>query len=104
MPDRQRATRGARREVCTKPRRLGGVGAAGDDRAVAVEHDDVPGPQVEAVVPLRGIACGRPQVAEIPACIRGLVLMVAYGRLGSTLVASPGRVVSIGVIRRAAVF
>src|SRR5207249_5063639 len=81
-------------------RRAGGHGDAG---AAAVQHDDVPGAEVVAVVALRRIAGGGAEVAEVPRGAGCLVIALPRGRLRAGLVPAPGRVVALVLRRRAAV-
>ena len=100
VPVGQRAGSGIGREVGAEPQLLGRPGAAAaDGRAVAVDRDQVPGADVEAVVPLGAIA-RRPalnadavEVVEVPPRARGLILVVAGGGAGDALVQAPGRLV-----------
>src|SRR4051812_12579215 len=60
MPIGNGAGRGMGREVLPQPDFLrGSARAAADIWAVGIESDQVPGPQVEAVPALAGVACGR---------------------------------------------
>src|SRR5688500_10431620 len=68
--------------------------------AVAVERNQVPAPNIEAVVTLVAIACGARDVSdsveiiEIARCFGRAILMVAHGRPGDRLHASPRGVVA----------
>src|SRR5205807_10671262 len=76
----------------------------GHEARVAVQHDDVPGAELVAVVTLGRIAGGRAEVAEIA---RGggarVVVVVARHRIGTGLVAPPARVVAVLVVGGGAV-
>src|SRR3989304_2246493 len=70
--------------------------AAADLGALAVEGDEVPGPQVVAVVTLAGITGGGAEVAEVAGRAGGVVFVVAGHRKRTGLAGAPGRVVAIG--------
>src|SRR3989304_863831 len=85
------------RQVSPQPRLLGGAGAAAADLgALAVEGDEVPGPQVEAVVALAGITGGGAEVADVAGRAGGVVVVVAGRRTRTILAGAPGRVVAVG--------
>src|SRR5688572_12738630 len=56
------AGRGMGGEVAAQPLLLGRAGTHAD---VAVEHDDVPGPEVVAVVARGGVAGGTAEIVEV---------------------------------------
>src|SRR5918996_1968309 len=68
--------------------------------AVAVERNQVPAPNIEAVIALIPIACGARdvpdpiEIIEVARCFGRAVLMVAYGRPGDRLHTSPRGVVT----------
>src|SRR5215204_6444341 len=71
--------------------------------AVAVEHHDVPAPQVIAIVAPAGAAAvgvqrrgRRPEVAKVAGGSRGQVIVVAHGGTGAALVPAPARIVALG--------
>src|SRR4029077_5033794 len=78
-----------------KPRVLRRAWAAADDRAVAVEDDDVPTPDVGAVPALPRCPRARPEIAEVARPARGVEVVVSGGRQErAVLERSPGRVVA----------
>src|SRR5207247_837422 len=62
--------------------------------ALPVENDHVPGTAIERVVTLRGITSGCAEVAVVPGCPWGPVVVVPGNRNGAGLLSSPGRVVT----------
>src|SRR3972149_1423253 len=91
--------RGARRAMCGKvvpqPADLRGVGAAADEPAVAVEHDQVPRTEVVTVVPELRITRGRAEIPEVAPRARGAVIVVAERRSRSRAVASPAGMIAV---------
>src|SRR5688572_3680370 len=88
-------------KVLTKPLLLGQSNAAATRLcAVAVERNQVPAPNIEAVITLVAIACGARDVSnpieivEVARCFGRAILMVAYGRPGDRLHTSPCGVVA----------
>jgi len=96
MPHCDRARRRMHRQVSVKPIQLGGASAAGNHRAVAVEDNEVPGSEIEAVVAFGGVACSRTEVIEIVDCTGDVVFMVAGRGNCSRPVATPCQVVTFG--------
>src|SRR5256885_16235204 len=84
------------REVAPEPLLLRRAGIHGD---VAVQDDDVPGAQLEAVIALRGVARRRAEIAVIARRAARVVIVVAGRRLGAGLVAAPGCRASLAVAR-----
>src|SRR5439155_25380618 len=83
-------------------RRCGGSG--GDQAAAAaVQHGDVPGPEVVAVVAVLRIPGGGAEVAEVPGRVGRLVIPFTGRRLGARFVQSPARLVALLVLRERAV-
>src|SRR5205809_7841519 len=70
------------------------AGAEGDEAAVGVQDDNVPGAEVEAVVTLVARSGAVTEVVERPGRRTGLVLVIAAGGVGARLVPAPGRVVA----------
>src|SRR5207237_3574574 len=95
MPHGQGAPPRVGREVGLEPLLLGGSGPGGDVAVIAVQHHDVPGAQVVAVIALVGVAGGGPEIAEV-AVARGarVVVTVARRGKGARLVPPPTRVVT----------
>src|SRR3989442_566399 len=96
VEQRQYALLRGRREVRFEPCLLGRADACGDVSTVAVQHDDVPGAQVVAVVALGGIAGLRSPVPEVPTCGRARVVVAVAGhRGGAGLVPPPAPRVAV---------
>lgn len=76
--------------------------AAADLLTVAVEGDDVPGPEIVAVVPGLWVASSLAEVAEVARRVLGLVVVVAGRRACPVLVSTPGRLVAVGELTRRA--
>ena len=74
-----------------QPLLLRRAGGAGDDRAVRVQHDDVPGAESLRVIALGRIARRRSEVVVIARGVGRLVLVVADRRDDPALVAAPCR-------------
>src|SRR3989449_1558800 len=73
----------------------------GDKGVAAVQHDDVPGSEVVAVVAQPRGARGRSEIVEVADGGRArVVLVVAERRAGAGLVAAPAGIVAARVIRR----
>src|SRR5205823_12539317 len=83
-----------RREISPEPLLLRRPGAHVE---VAVQRDDVPGAEVEAVIALARLARRRTEVAEIARSSGGVVVVVAGNRPGAGLVPAPSRIVAVGV-------
>ena len=100
VPDRQHALLRRGGEVVPEPGLLRRAHGRRNERVVAVQHDDVPGTQVEAVIALGGIAGDGPIVAEVTGRRRArVVVMLPRHGEGPRLVPSPRRVVA-GLVRR----
>ena len=80
-------------EVGAEPALLFRAGRAGDLAAarVRVQADHVPLAEVEAVVPLPGLAALRAEVREVARRVGRAVLVVSRHRVDPRLVAAPGR-------------
>src|SRR5207302_2233506 len=92
------------REVGLEPQVLCRAGTEGDEAAVRVQHNDVPGSEVEAVVaqapPPRAVA----EVVERAIGRAGVVLVIAQRVVSAGSVTAPGRIVAVLVAGRAAVW
>src|SRR5687768_5482459 len=103
VDDGQGAGRRVSGEVGAQPFLFAGAGlAAANELASRIEDDDVPGPQVEAVVSLVWVAGRGPEVLEVAGGVMGVVLVVADGRPRAVLVAAPRRVIALGELLRCA--
>ena len=90
-----------RGEVGAQPRLLRRARGGGDVGAVAVQHDDVPGARVEAVVTLGRVTRGGAEIAEVAGSRAArVVLVIAEHRCRTGLLPSPRRVVAVVVYRR----
>src|SRR4029077_1785974 len=93
-----------RGEIALEPRLLGRARGGRDEGVVAVEHDDVPGAEVVAVVSLARISSDGAGVAgaEVTEVTGGrsarVVVVVPRDRIGPGLVTAPRRIVAIRVI------
>src|SRR5205085_4576139 len=96
VPQREHALLGGGREVGLEPGLLRRAGGCRDEARVAVQHDDVPGAQVVAVVSLGRVSRGGAEVAEVPGR-RGarVVVVIADHGVGARLVAAPARIVTV---------
>src|SRR5207248_1271427 len=94
MPEGEGTCGGVRGQIRSQPRGLGAVPRATteDLGAVRVQRDDVPGTDVEAVVPLVGTARGGPEVGVVAGSVALHVLVVARRRVADGLEAPPYRV------------
>jgi len=72
--------------------------------AFAVEHDDVPRPQVIAVVAFLWITRIRTEIVEVWRGAVGMKFVVSYRRKRSVFVASPGGLLAIPEFLRGAAF
>src|SRR5207247_11197983 len=100
VPHRERALGGGvGREVGLEPVLLTRVDQRGD---VAVEHHDVPIPQVVAVVELARIAGGGPEVLPVRGGPGAEPLHVPDGGSGAVLVLSPGGAIAVVEVWRVA--
>src|SRR5215218_5817807 len=102
MPKRECASSRMRSKIGLQPLLLSRPGpTASHLRAIRVQRDDVPGPDVEAVIALPTRAGGRPEVVEIPArATRGIeVLVISDSWTDERLRATPGRVEHLQVLR-----
>ena len=97
MPVGEERLAGVGRQVGPQPALLGRAcrAAAGDLAAVAVQHDDVPGAQVVAVVARARRAGRRAEVGEVGSGLPG-VLVVAERRARAGRVPAPGGRVAAG--------
>ncbi len=86
-------------QVVAEPALLGAPGGAADDLAVGVEHDDVPVAQVVAVPPERRFPGRGAELAEVPGGLGHAVFVVPECRVGTGLLATPGRVIAPGELR-----
>src|SRR5581483_6608125 len=64
---------------------------------VAIEDDDMPGPEVIAVVALVPVAGGRSEICEVPACTGRPIVVVAHRGSGACFL-TPPRLVVAGVV------
>src|SRR5215210_6764270 len=64
----------------------------------------MPLPEVVGVVALVGVACRRPEVTVVAGGARRIVLVVANGRFGACLVASPGGIVAVSELGGCVIF
>ena len=89
-----------RREVRLEPRDLGRRRAASaDERAVRIEHDDVPRPEVVAVPAFPARPGGAAEVVEVRRRGRGRLVFVVPDRgPGARPVATPGRRVTVAEV------
>src|SRR5919199_1796657 len=71
------------------------AGTAAHRLARAVEGDQMPGPEVEAVVAAGGVAGRRPEVAVVPGRLGIDVVVVPGDRPGADQGPSPGRGVTV---------
>src|SRR5205823_4224328 len=96
VEQRQDALPRGRCEICFEPRLLGRADAGRDVGIVAVQHDDVPGTEVVAVVSLGGIAGLPTPVAEVANGGRArVVVAVAGDGVGAGFVPAPTRPVAV---------
>src|SRR3954469_12969198 len=91
MPDSQRAFHRVRGQIRAQPALLW---RSGTHRDVAVQYDDVPGPELVAVVTFRRIVPERAEISEVSRGVRGAVLVIPERRLCAALVAAPARPVA----------
>src|SRR5580692_8044652 len=77
---------------------------ASNFRALAVQHDDVPGAKFVAIKSLSGIAGVRAKVIEIRRRASRMEFVIADRRPGACFVAPPSRVVAFGKLLRSAFF
>src|SRR5438034_4711620 len=94
MPEGEGARGGVRGQIRSQPRLLGAVPRAGTEHvgAVRVQRDDVPGTDVEAVVPLIGAAPGGAEVGVVAGSVALHILVVARRRVADGLEPPPCRV------------
>src|SRR5207248_574089 len=71
--------------------------AAAHHGAVTIDHNDVPGSQIIAVVAARRVTGCRTEVAEVAGCAAGEIFVVAKGRVGAGFAATPGGIITVGV-------
>ena len=90
-------------EIGLEPQVLCRAGTEGDEAAVRVQHDDVPGSEVEAVVAQAPRSHAVAEVVERGIGRAGVVLVIAQGGVGAGLVTAPGRIVAVLVVGRSAV-
>src|SRR6266513_17369 len=88
---------GGGREVGLEPFLLRRAGGGGD---AAVEHHDVPIPQVVAVVELSGVARGGPEILPVRGRPGAEPLHVADGGTGGCLVTTTRGVIAVDEVRR----
>ena len=98
MPVGQRASLGVGGEVGLQPLPLRGIELGGNRGGTGVQHDDVPGTELVAVVALRRIAGHFSEIVEIRLRSSGIVLVVAEGREGAGAMAAPARLVTPGEV------
>src|SRR5205085_7961370 len=63
--------------------------------AVAIEHNNMPRPEIIAVISFGWVSGHRSPIIEIPARISGHILVVPRGWLCTRFVSTPGRVIII---------
>src|SRR5271165_844277 len=94
MPVGKRAGRRVCGEIRRQPPLLGGTCLTSPDRpAVAIERDEVPAGEIEAVVAFVLIPRGSAEVSEVAAGERCLILVIAGRRVGDALLRTPRLVV-----------
>src|SRR6188768_1373796 len=99
VPDGGDAARARRREVLAQPLDLR---RAFRSEHVAVQRDDVPVADFEAVVAEAAGTGVLAEITEVGVGAGGFVLVVARRRARPVPVPSPGRLVTLGVLRRGA--
>lgn len=98
VPDGQGARRWMLGQVGLEPLFLRGASlAASDLAAVAVDRDDVPSAEIEAVVAARRVGGGT-EVVEVVRSPGGPVVVVARDRVDPGLERAPGAVEQVGVV------
>src|SRR4051794_37524886 len=109
--ERKRAVRGMSSQVIAQPRLLRRPRRAPPDRAaVAVQCNEVPSAEIEAVVALPTIACGAcagansVEVIEVPTGTGRVVLMVPGRRPRYRSKPAPRRLIKILIVRQRSVF
>ena len=96
VPEGERTSLRVGGEIVPQPNLLERIGpAAADERTVAVDDNNVPSPEVQAVVAFRRIACSRTKIVEVPDGESRIVFMVARDGDGSSPCPSPRRVVRL---------
>src|SRR3990172_10418237 len=84
-------------QVCPQPLLLHGASVAAPYlRAIAVEHHDVPGAKVIAVVALGWVTGRGPEVVEVAGGSSRVVFVVTRRRHRPGLVTAPGGIVVVG--------
>ena len=99
VPDGGDAARARRGEVLSQPLHLR---RSLRRQYVAVQRDDVPVADLEAVIAEAALAGVLTEVAVVGAGAGGFVLVIAGCGAGPVPVASPGRLVALGELRRCA--
>src|SRR5207249_9103010 len=92
VPVGEGAALDVRRELAAQPLFLRRAGAHGD---VAVQHHDVPGAEIVAVVALPGVARRAAEIREIAARARGQVVFVTRRRARPRPLPPPRRPVTV---------
>ena len=91
VPDGEDALLGVRGQVGLEPLLLRRPRGRRGDVPVAVQHDDVPGTEIVAVVALAAVARGSAPVVVVSRVAGGPRLRVSRGGPGTGLVTTPGR-------------
>ena len=97
VPVGEAALVGVGREIGPEPYLLGRTHSRRD---FTIERNDVPVPEIKAVVALARGARQGSEIREVARCVGGVIVVVARARPRSCLVPAPGRVVVGGVIGR----
>src|SRR5204863_6611562 len=99
VPHREHALLRRRGKIRLEPGLLRRARRSRDVRVVAVQHDDVPGPELVAVIALAGVTCRRAVVREVRSR-RGarIVLVVSPGGISAGLVPDPALTFTAGVV------
>src|SRR5262249_41170258 len=104
VPVGQRTGRRVRRKIGAQPLLLRRPSlAAADITAVAVDHDEMPGAEIVAVVAFGRVAGRRAKVREVAGRARGMILVMAGGWMGAAFVSPPGGVITVVVLIERAV-
>src|SRR5207249_10678077 len=82
MPHGECALLAVRREVGLEPLVLLRAGAERDMAAVGVQHDDMPGAEIDAVVSLAARAGAVPKIVKTGVRRAGVVFVIAQQRVG----------------------
>src|SRR5262245_39766637 len=86
------------RQVGAQPLLLWRSCLTADKRTIAVEHDNVPCPEVVAVIALVRVPGGGAEIIEVALGARRIILMVTGRRACTRQVTTPRGIVAIGVL------